>query len=397
MTVLLAGLVWACVAGGVLLVALRQFAAHHAASIASADISAERPPPGDVAIVVPVRNEIANIETCLATLSAQIGLSDRLSIIIVDDESQDGTAAAVARAAQADPRIALIAAGPLPAGWMGKPHACWTGALRAGGEWLCFIDADVRAEPDLLRAALATAERHGTAMLSLTPFQELGSFWERLIIPAGLMLIACAMDLRKIDDPASAEISANGQFLLVRREVYFAVGGHAAVRGEVCEDKALAGRIKRGGWRFRMLGAERLARTRMYTDLASLTEGLAKNATEFVGDGFTTVAAGTAGFVIACAALLVPVLAIRSLLFGFSVTAAAGAVLALAGSTVVIGMHCGTLHHCRVAPGYAALFPLAYLAAALLACYSALLRRQGRVTWKGRQYQVAGKASPGRP
>jgi hypothetical protein len=230
-------------------------------------------------------------------------------------------------------------------------------------------------------------------MLSLAPFQVLGGFWERLIIPAGIMLIACAMDLRKIDDPTAPEVSANGQFLLIRRAVYFASGGHAAVRAEICEDKALAARVKRAGWRFRLLGAEHFARTRMYADLASLHEGLAKNATELIGDGFTTVAAGMAGVVVAWAAPLLPVLAILAALQQASWSAATGAALAVAGSAVVIGMHCGTLCHCRVPQWYAFLFPFAYLATAALACHSALLRRQGHVTWKGRRYDF-GRGAP---
>lgn len=394
MTVLLAGLVWAGIAGFILLLAFRQFAVHCAGTLA-ADENA--PPSGDVSIVLPVRNELGNIERCLAALSAQAGLADRLSITVVDDESEDGTVAVVARAARADPRIALCEAGRLPPGWMGKPHACWTGALQTRAEWLCFIDADVRAEPGLLRVALAAAERQGLDMLSLAPFQELGSFWERLIVPAGMMLIACAMDLRRIDDPAAPEVSANGQFLLVRRSVYFAVGGHAAVRAEVCEDKALAGLVKRGGWRFRLLGAEHLARTRMYTDRRALWEGLAKNATEFIGNGSTTVAAGIAGAIVAWAVLLLPVLALLSALDQMSWPAVAGTVLAFAGSATVIGMHVGTLRYCRLPFGYGMLFPLAYGATAVLACNSALWRRQGRITWKGRRYRFERGASPGRP
>lgn len=396
MTALAAGLIWAFVAGFVLLLAIRQFAAHRAATLTIPERETIVPS-GGITIVIPVRNEIANIEACLQSLSTQTGLRDDLSIIVVDDESQDGTAEMVARATRADPRIAVLAAGPLPPDWMGKPHACWMGALRAETEWLCFVDADVRAEPGLLRAATAAAERQGLAMLSLAPFQVLGGFWERLIIPAGMMLIACAMDLRKIDDPAAPEISANGQFLLIRRAVYFAAGGHAAVRAEVCEDKALAARVKRAGWRFRLLGAEHLARTRMYTGFASLREGLAKNATEFIGDGFTTVAAGIAGAAMAWAALLLPILAALSALHQPSWNAAAGAVLALAGSAIVIGMHCGTLRYCRLPLGYVLLFPLAYVATAALACESALRRRQGRVSWKGRRYDLHRGASPSRP
>src|SRR5438552_2260586 len=94
--------------------------------------------------------------------------------------------------------------------------------------------------PELIGAALDAAASQRIDMLSLNPLQQLGSFWERLIIPAGLVAIACTTDLRPIDDPASPEVTANGQFILIRRAVYFAVGGHAAGRGAIREDKAVA-------------------------------------------------------------------------------------------------------------------------------------------------------------
>src|SRR5207248_2247057 len=151
-------------------------------------------------------------------------------------------------------------------------------------------------------------------MLSLNPLQEVGSFWERLIIPAGLVLIGCVQDLRPVNQSGSNQIAVNGQVLLIRRDLYFAAGGHAAVRGEICEDKALAMRVKQAGWSYRMLGAEHLARTRMYTSLGTLWEGLAKNATEILENGPNTVAAATAALVIGWAAGLMPLLAVLAAL-----------------------------------------------------------------------------------
>jgi chlorobactene glucosyltransferase len=394
MTTLLAGAVWASLIAWLLLRIFRQFQTHRAASLSGPMPDTALP---DVVIIVPARNEIANIAACLAGLIAQRGLSGGSSIVVVDDASQDGTGQAVADAARRDPRIAPIEAGDLPAGWMGKPHACWQGALRARTEWLCFVDADVRAMPELVGAALNAAARQRIDMLSLNPLQELGSFWERLIIPAGLVAIACTTDLRPIDDPTSPEVSANGQFILIRRAVYFAVGGHAAVRGEVCEDKALAGRVKHGGWRYRMLGAEHLARTRMYTGLAALWEGLGKNAIEIIGDGPTTIAAATAAMMIGWAAILVPVLTAIAAMQQPSATGSIGVALAVLGSAAVVGIQIGTARHFRVPLGFALMFPVAYSAVAALAWHSAALRRAGHVSWKGRTYALQRKASPGRP
>ncbi len=226
-------------------------------------------------------------------------------------------------------------------------------------------------------------------MLSLNPSQLLGSFWERLIIPAGLVLIGCAKDLRLINDPTSSEVSANGQFILIRRAVYQAVGGHAAVRGEVCEDKALAALIKRGGWRLRLLGAEQLAQTRMYTNLPALWEGFAKNAIEIMGDANSTAAAATAGMILGWLVMLFPVFAGLGLFQLHSTAAMIGVGLAAAGSLAALGVQAGTCRHFHVPVAYALLLPFAYTVVATLALYSVALKRRGRVSWKGRRYQLA--------
>src|ERR1051326_8370017 len=148
MAALLADATWAGLVGWLLLRLLRQFRTHRNASLGPPPTSTEPLPA--VAIIVPARNEIGNIAICLAGLTAQRGLTDKPPIIVVDDGSQDGTAEAVGKIAQDEPRLPLIDAGDLPAGWIGKPHACWQGALNSEAGWLCFVDADVRSTPDLL-------------------------------------------------------------------------------------------------------------------------------------------------------------------------------------------------------------------------------------------------------
>src|SRR5207248_7969753 len=105
-------------------------------------------------------------------------------------------------AAAGDERVQLLAGAALPGGWAGKPHACWQGAAAAGKvDWLCFIDADTTADPPLLRTAIAAAEARGLDMLSVQPFQELGSWSERLVLPAGFFFVAFTQDLRRVNDP----------------------------------------------------------------------------------------------------------------------------------------------------------------------------------------------------
>lgn len=350
-------------------------------------------PVADVAVIVPVRDEAPIIAHCVDGLLGQTYPSDRLRIIVVDDNSGDGTAGIVRGIAGAAPNLRLQPGRPLPAGWAGKPHACWQGALEADDvEWLCFIDADTRAEPALLRRAIAVATERRLDMLSLEPFQELGSFWDRLIIPVGLFAIACALDLRRASDPGTEEASVNGQFLLIRRDVYFAVGGHAAVRAEICEDSALARRVKQAGYRLGLFGADRLIRVRMYGDLASLWEGISKNATEIFGGPGPTLTVAAAGLLLGWATLLLPLWAAFSINPAASGSELLAFILLMAGSLAMVATQIAGARHFRIPWWYGLLFPLACTAAALLAFNGVLMRVRGRVSWKGRVYPVPRKA-----
>jgi chlorobactene glucosyltransferase len=387
MPVLICGAIWAGLVLYLLLRSVRQFRNYRRATIPTACGSTIS---STVAVLVPVRNEILNIDLCLAGLSAQAGLPHPATIIVVDDGSQDGTGAAVQRHIATHPTIRLIDAGPLPAGWAGKPHACWRGALAAEGDWLCYVDADVRVEPELIASAVTTAEAHGIDMLSLQPRQELGGFWERVVIPAGLLVLACA----KRFEPASQDI-VNGQFLLVRRNAYFAVGGHCAVRSEICEDRALAERIRERGFILQVLAAPHLAHTRMYRDLNSLWQGFAKNSSDILGSVGETLIAAAAVLVFTWSALLLPLWALSATGAAPSAARVAGAVLAMVGTGVVVGIHVGTVRHLRVPAIFGLTFTIGYTAVACLACHSVVTLRTGRVTWKGRTYQLT-KNSPSR-
>lgn len=365
--------------------AVRQFRAHRAIALVPSPGQTQLPA---VSIIVPVRNEIDNIARCLAGLTTQRDLGSRSAIIIVDDGSEDGTAAVVEQFAAAGHPIRLVTAGPLPEGWVGKPHACWRGASLAEGDWLCFVDADVRAAPELVGTAISTAEAHAIDMLSLHPFQQLGSFWERVVIPAGLLIIACAKDLRTTQDPASWAATVNGQFILIRRQIYFSVSGHAAVAAEICEDKALAINVKQAGYRLRVFTAEHLASTRMYRDFSSLWEGLSKNATEIIGSLPLTLAAAVLGVVVGWTALMLPIALGVILFYQFSLMTSGAFGLVLIASAVVLGIQIGTARHFRIPAAFGLIFPLGYIVAACLACRSAAAHFSGRVTWKGRTYQL---------
>jgi chlorobactene glucosyltransferase len=344
-----------------------------------------------VDIVVPVRNEADAIGRCLAGLVAQRYPQNRFAIAVVDDGSTDATAAIARRFASGATPLRITEAGPLPPGWTGKAHACWRGAAQGTGEWLCFIDADTLPDPELLPSAIATVRRCGLDFLSLEPRQELVTPWERLIIPAGLCALGFAGGLQPAGDRGAAA-AANGQFLLIRRDVYERAGGHRAVRGVVAEDSALAARIKAVGGRIALMSGAPLIGVRMYRSLRQLWEGLSKNVTETFGGMRATAIVVAVGLVLAWASLAVPAALAASVAATFSPLTAAALALAVAASLALFGMHIAAARYFSIPFWYGLLFPLAYTIAALVAIAGIQARRRGRVAWKGRSY---GKAATG--
>jgi chlorobactene glucosyltransferase len=230
-----------------------------------------------VSIIVPARNEEANIRGCVSSLAASN--YPAFEILVVDDESHDCTAEIVeSLSSEAPSRVRLIRGRPLPDGWFGKPWACWQGAGAAQGDLLLFTDADTVHAPGLLSQAVGGLWEDGADVYTLIGRQIMGSFWEQLLQPQFFMLLAGRFPragmLKKPHQWRHA--IANGQYLLFRREVYEALGGHEAVAGEVVEDLRLAQLLVRGGWKLVVRGAEGL-QTRMYSSLRGLVEGWSKN------------------------------------------------------------------------------------------------------------------------
>jgi chlorobactene glucosyltransferase len=227
-----------------------------------------------LSVLVPARNEERNIGPCVASLLAQ---SYRpLEVIVIDDGSEDGTAAVVQRLAAADGRLRLLRLAGPPPGWTGKNFALVSGVAEAAGEWLCFTDADTIHQPDGLARALAFARRRGLGLLSMTSRQLTGSFWERVVQPVVFGLLDQWFPLTRVNDPASPLAAANGIFILAERGAYQAAGGHRAVRGEVLEDLALARRVKRLPRPIAFAQGSDLLAARMYTSLADIRRGWTK-------------------------------------------------------------------------------------------------------------------------
>ena len=230
-------------------------------------------------VVVPAYNEADNIADCVRALLASEPPSQRWTLVVVDDDSSDATADLAMAAAAGDPRFVLLQAGPRPPGerWVGKNWACHRACQGLDSDWVAFIDADVRVEPGALRAALADAIAEGSDLLTLAPRLRSGCLAEWLVQPIIASLLGLGFPIQRANDPADPLAFAAGPFLLFRSQAYRAIGGHAAVAGEVVEDLALARAIKGQGLRLRyLLGLDWLT-LRMYRDFAALWEGWTKN------------------------------------------------------------------------------------------------------------------------
>jgi chlorobactene glucosyltransferase len=340
-----------------------------------------------VSIIVPARNEQLNIGPCITSLLEQDYPKENLNIIVIDDHSTDSTYAIALSIASRSPRAKVAHSPPLPPHWVGKSHACWVGSESAPteAEWLCFIDADVEAKPQLLASAMEVALSQQLDLLSLAPRLRLTSVAERLVIPCGLYLMAFCQNLAVVQRQGSDKVTATGQLMLARRQVYESVGGHAAVRDAICEDVALALLIKRAGGRVMLQDGKLLLSARMYSSWSSLWNGISKNLVDMLGGERATLITAAIAFVLSWACVVVPALDAISCAHGISGSCIAF-YPALIGSLAAFGLHIAGSLYFQIPFWYGLLFPFGYSVGVCLALESLRRRRRRGIVWKGRPY-----------
>jgi chlorobactene glucosyltransferase len=228
-----------------------------------------------ISVMVPARDEEANIETCLRSLTSQD--YPNFEILVIDDHSSDNTGAIVRRLAAEDSRIRLFQSEPLPEGWAGKPFACYQLARQAGGSWFLFVDADTVHAPHMLRSVLALAVESKTGLLSGFPRQLANSLPQKIAIPVLYFVIMSWLPLWWLHRSRKPRPSlAIGQFLLFPREDYWKIGGHKAVKSRIIEDVWLGVEINRSGSRHIAVDLSPVVSCNMYHDVGAMCEGFIK-------------------------------------------------------------------------------------------------------------------------
>jgi glycosyltransferase involved in cell wall biosynthesis len=236
-----------------------------------------------VSVLIPARNEEGNIGNILKDLRAQD--YQNIEIIVFNDQSDDKTAEIVLENSKQDKRIKLINSGGLPQGWLGKNFACHNLSQSAEGDYLLFIDADVRVCGGIITNAVAFTERYDLALISIFPRQIISTFGEKIAVPNMNYILLSLLPLvlvRRLSFPSMA--AANGQFMMFNAKIYKSIFPHELMKGNKVEDIEIARFLKRKKFRIACLTGDKTIMCRMYSGFSEAVNGFSKNVTAFFGN-----------------------------------------------------------------------------------------------------------------
>jgi len=334
-----------------------------------------------ISVVVPARNEEEVIAACLQSLVQQAEIAE---IVVVNDQSTDGTAEIVRGMATRHSRLKMMEVSELPAGWVGKNYAVWLGARQAKGEWLLFTDADAVHEKHAAARAREIAREREAALVSFSPEQIMETWYEKALIPYIYCRLAKKFSYEQVNDPQKTAAAANGQFLLIRRDAYEVVGGHASIAGEVLEDVALAKKLKGAGYRIWFGNGKGIVRVRMYRSFRAMWGGWRKNLYQLMGGSSEAVTRE----IVAALAPVIAVLVATTTMWGFTESAIRGLATLAVGILIIYVAYDGELKHNGFPPRlvWHGIRGRLLYAGVLGASYRSHLR--GKLEWKGRTYPV---------
>ena len=334
-----------------------------------------------ISAIVPARNEEAVIAACVESLAQQIEIAE---ILVVNDQSTDRTAEIVRRLIPKFPQVRLLETTGPPSGWIGKNYAVWLAAQQAKGDWLLFSDADAVHEKDSAAKALQIAAQSNAALVSFSPEQLMHTWYEKALIPFVFGRLNRNFSFDEINDPQNDAAAANGQFILIRRDAYNAVGGHSSIAGEVLEDVALARLVKRAGHRIWFGSGKGFVQVRMYRSFSAMWAGWRKNLYLLEGGSPAEV---YKQLLAESAFLLGPLVLIALAIYKWHRLEFA-VLLGLFFLLITHAMHFQVLRRSHFSPAFTGyLIPGSILYTAVLyASYRSHTR--GKLEWKGREYPV---------
>lgn len=343
-----------------------------------------------ISVIVPVRNEETKVARCLESLAKQD--YPEFEIVVIDDKSTDSSGQIIADLAERYPGIKVVQGRESRPGWLGKCNALHHGSPQAKGEWLVFSDADTFHHPNSLRDAVGAAIQYKVDMISFMPVQELYSFGERIVMPTLLGSFLMGDPTNSINDPKSSRSYAYGQYIMVRRSTYDAIGGHESVKDQILDDISIGRVTKEQGFSVTACDGRPLYTVRMYTNFSELWSGWTKNAFALINCNLLSLICIvvllnlclTGPFVTFALAVLAPDAISSSLplpvVWSF---------LAVQFTCMIYWYARSTMFYKGLSPLYFMFLPLGALSVSALYINSAYCFLTGRqVKWKDRDYSV---------
>ena len=382
---LLAAIVWICAFGWLVFGAIALHGLAGRKPLLATDHEINNAPL--ISVLIPARNEACRV---LAQSVKSVLAQDyeQLELIAVNDRSTDATESILRSIAETDDRLHVIRGVEPAAGWLGKPYALQQALAASRGEWVLTIDADIVLEKEAVRIAIGRALAGGNDILTLIPYFETKSFWERVFTPAWVMILLGAYPFAILNHPGMKHVMAFGGFLLIRRQALASVGDFAAVREEIVEDIRLTQLLKSSGARYRIDHAPNLIRTRMQTSFREIWDYVSRGmfggmrcsvvlAALYVLTGYTFVVAPVlfAGFGVLILA--------TSVSTGWLSLLLVPCLIIWAAQVLTLAFICKS---CEISIGYAFTTPLglSLFYTALLISVVNVLRGKG-LTWKDRR------------
>ena len=318
-----------------------------------------------VSILIPMRNEASNVDGVIRSVLSSSLLRSK-EIIVLDDQSTDATAQLLANFDE----IKTIAGTALPEGWLGKNYACHQLVAHSTGDYLVFVDADVRLAPSAIAAAITAMNSYGWDFISPYPQQIALTFFERLIQPLLQWSWLSSVPLRFAErGHFQSMVLANGQFMIVKRAAYIATGGHKTIRHEVLDDLELARALVRNGFKGGVADGSEIAQCRMYENSKDLFSGYTKSLWRAFGSPAGSIVAASFLFITGVVPILLVIAGYRAAWIGYF--------------ALVLSRYAAAART-RSTPSTALLHPLAIVTLVYLIAKSWYQKLTGQLVWRGR-------------